>query len=385
MDNTSATAPGLGKLQMIGVAAAIAGITMFVLGITEPHIYQSYMFGFMVWMMLTVGCVGMMILVHVTSGTWGYPMIRFFEAGAKALPLMALLFIPVIMFLPQIFPWANADIVAKSDVLQHKQHYLNPTFFGIRAAIYFGFWMLITWILSGLAKKEDRTGDETYFIKRRNWAAPGAVFFVLTMSFAMTDWIMSLEEFWFSTIFGLLTVVGSALGATAACALYLMSLSKWQPFERLLDVKQWRDMGNLLLTMVILWGYMSFSQLLIIWSANLPEEIVYFVKRRDGGWQVLGTALVFLHFLLPFLLLLSSRLKRTAWMLGATAVFILAMRFADIVWMLIPSMGRGFHWTDLGAFLAIGGVWLTLFAFQLRQNALLPRYSLIPTEALEHA
>jgi hypothetical protein len=156
---------------------------------------------------------------------------------------------------------------------------------------------------------------------------------------------------------------------------------KHEPYSHLLTTKQLRDMGNLTLTMVILWAYMSFSQFLIIWSGNLPEEIVYYVKRREGMWMQLGTALVFLHFLLPFFLLLSSRLKRTPMMLGGTVLFILLMRVADLTYNIIPSFGRTVQLTDIGAFLMFGGLWFVAFSMALAKSEPTPRYSLLPKEA----
>jgi hypothetical protein len=384
MDNTSATAPGIGKVSITGIIALIAGAALLLTGLGKPDIYGSYLFGFVAWTMFTVGCLLMMLLVHATRSVWGYPMVRFFEAGAKCIPLAALLFIPIPFFLDKLFPWANQAMVATNHVLQYKTQYLNPTLFIARAVIYFIIFFAFTYIVTNYAKKEDQTGDEKYFIARTNWAAPGLVFVTLALTFGITDWVMSLDPYWFSTIFGLIVTVGCALGAMAACVFYLMTLVKWPPFDKVLNVKQWRDMGNLTLTLVILWGYTSFSQLIITWSGNLPDEITYFVSRRVGGWSTLGAALVFLHFLLPFLLLLSSRLKRTAWLLGGTCIFILVMRFADIVWMVIPSLNRHMVLSDVGAFLAMGGLWLMLFAWQLKRNALFPRYSLLPRE-LEHA
>jgi hypothetical protein len=373
---------GLGKLSIVATIAAIAGIALFFMGMNEPYIWKSFHFGFVCWTFFTCGCLAMVILINVTRGTWGYPMLRFFESGAKLMPLMFIVALVMLAMKSQIYEWANPAIVEHSDFYKHKTSvFLTDSFFTGRTVFYFAFWSVCAYLLTGLYKKEDQTGDEKYFKQRTVLAAPLAVFFVLTLTFAATDWIMTLEEFWYSTIYGLLVTVGCALSAMAACILYLVGMSKHEPYKSLLTVKQWRDMGNLTLTMVILWGYMSFSQLLIIWSGNLPEEIVYFVKRREGVWLQVGTALVFGHFLLPFFLLLSSRLKRTAWMLGGTAVFILLMRFVDLVWNIIPSMGRPVQATDIGAFLAIGGIWLLCFAQILARVEPTPRYSLLPKEA----
>lgn len=377
---------GLGKLTIVAMIAAIAGIALFVMGMNEPHAWQSFHFSFVAWSFFTCGCLAMVILINVTRGTWGYPLLRFFEAGAKMLPLMFLLALVMLAMKSHIYEWANPEIVSHSVNYQHKTAgYLSEFWFTARTVIYFAFWSICAFVLIGLYKKEDQTGDEKWFKRRTVLAAPMAVFFVITLTGAATDWIMSLEEFWFSTIYGLLITVGCALSAMAAGTLYLVSMWKREAYTHLLTVRQWRDMGNLLLTMVILWGYMSFSQYLIIWSGNLPEEIVYFVKRREGIWMFVGTALIFAHFLLPFFLLLSSRLKRTPWMLGTTVVFILAMRVVDLMFNMIPSMGRELQLTDLGAFLGIGGVWFFVFAQLLARAEPTPRYSLLPKEAIEHA
>lgn len=377
---------GMGKLTAVALIAAVVGIGLFVMGMNEPFAWQAFHFGFVVWSFFTAGCLGMVILINVTRATWGYPMLRFFETGAKLMPLMFLLALVMLAMKTHIYEWANPEIVAQSATYKHKTAgYLAETWFTARTVIVFAFWTFCAFAMTGMYKKEDQTGDEKWFKKRTVLAAPLAVFFVFTLTAAATDWVMSLEEFWFSTIYGLLVTVGSCLSAMAAATLFLVAVSKREPYSKLLTVKQWRDMGNLTLTLVILWGYMSFSQFLIIWSGNLPEEIVYFVKRREGFWLGVGTALVWAHFTLPFFLLLSSRLKRTAWMLGSTMVAILIMRFVDMVWIMLPSMGRNLSVVDVGAFLGIGGVWFAIFAQLLARVEPTPRYSLLPKEAIEHA
>ena len=380
------TVGGLGALSVASVIAAIVGITLFVMGMDKPHIWQSFHYGFVIWTFFTCGCLAMVILINVTRATWGYPLIRFFEAGAKLMPLMFLLGLGMLAMKDRIFEWANPEFVSHSLNYQHKTaSYLSDSFFTGRTIVYFVFWIFCAYLLTSLYKKEDETGEEKHFLRRTVLAAPLAVFFVLTLTGAATDWVMSLEEFWFSTIYGLLVTVGCALSAMAAGTLFLVFVHRRDDYAAMLPLRQWRDMGNLLLTMVILWAYMSFSQFLIIWSGNLPEEIVYYVKRREGTWLTVGTALIFAHFMLPFFLLLSSRLKRTPWMLGATVVAILVMRLVDLTYNIIPSMGRALDLTDVGAFLGIGGIWLLCFSLLMSKSNVAPRYSLLPKEAMEHA
>ena len=382
--------PGLKKAQVAGVLLAIVGIVLFVLalGNNDPNVWQSYLVGFIIWTGLTLGCLALTLLKHVTRGSWGFPIIRFLETGAMMVPLMAILFIPILMNLGAIYPWARPELVAQSDVLQHKAALLNPTGFGLRAVVYFVLWTFMAYVLAMSSKKEDETGDPELVIRRNSFAAPMAVLFVLAVTFAITDWVMSLEYHWFSTIFGLLTVVGQALFAMAVATVFAVSVSKLRPFSDFLTRQSYKDFGNLLLTMTILWAYMSFAQFLIIWSGNLPEEITYYLDRGEGDWRWFGGALIFLHFFLPFFLLLSSRVKRTPTMLGWVAAFIVCIRIVDLIWVVVPSLhrvGSPFHWTDLAAFLGIGGLWIIAFSTVLATRYVLPQYDFPKQELLEHA
>lgn len=390
MESTKEILPGLGRVQILGLAAAVAGVLMFGIGMAQDRIqaWESYLAGFWIFLALTFGCLAMTILKHVTRGKWGNPVIRFWEAGAMLMPLMFLLSVPILMNLGSIYGWARPEDVAHSELLKHKSPFLDPTFFTIRIVIYFALWSLIAFVLRKWSDDEDRTGDPRFVVKKTNFAAPAAVLFVLLVTFAATDLVMSLEEHWFSTIFGLLTVVGSALFATALATAILVNISNRAPYNDFLTQLNWRDLGNLLLTMVILWAYMSFSQFLIIWAGNLPEEITYYAVRKEGIWQYVGTALVWLHFFLPFFLLLSSRLKRTPVMLGGVAIFIIVMRIVDLLWAVVPSQGReglALHWMDLAAILAIGGLWVFGFTWLLSSRRLLPRYTFAQPEVVEHA
>lgn len=383
--------PGFARMQPIFALIGVAGIgATFALANGQPSLWQSYLLGFVPWMSLVLGCVGLMLLHHLVRGQWSYPVIRLFEAGARSLPLMLVLLIPIILFAKNIYPWADANKVATSEILQGRSTYLNTQFFTIRMLIYFAVWMFATFMVTRWSSQEDNTGDPNLVIKRTNFSAPFMVLFVVCITAFMTDLVMSLEIEWFSTIYGLLWTVSSVLSTLAFATVYLLNVRNKEPFASIIEEKQqWRDMGNLMLTFTILWAYMSFSQFLIIWSGNLPEEIGYFVKRSGDLWTGIGTGLIFLHFLLPFFLLLSSRLKRTPAMLGGTAIFILLIRLVDVIWNVVPSLGRTgalIVLSDVTAFIGVGGLFLAFLIWNLNSRQITPTYMAVSAEeAHDHA
>lgn len=381
--------PKIGQLQIAAAVVGLAGlVAVFLLG-KDLDFWHSYLLGVLAVTGLTLGCLGLVLLRNLTRGAWAFPLIRFLEAGVAMLPLVLVLFIPILLNLSRIYPWAGAE-AGNSEFFKHRSSFLNTNFFIIRTVAYFAYWMFVGFVLIAWNRKQDEDGDPNWAIKRTNFAAPATVFFVITVTIAWTDWIMSLEEHWFSTIFGLLAIVGQALSAMAFVTLLAIHASKYEPFRDVVDRVMRKDWGNLLLTFTILWAYMSFSQYLIIWSGNLPEEITYYLDRREGNWLLVGVALILFHFLLPFFLLLSSRLKRTPRMLANVAGFILFIRAVDWVWTVIPSArrpGLAFQWTDAAALIGVAGIWLAVYIWRLSQIELLPTYDLRATnlEVPEHA
>lgn len=384
--------PGAAKWQYAGLFLGVVGLGMLFVAHSqgEKGVFHAYLFGFIAWMGLTLGCLGLVLLQNLVRSAWANGVSRFFEAGSRAVPLMFVFFLPILLIgLQSIYPWANPEEVAQSEVIKAKVGYLNVDFFTLRAFIYFVLWSIIAFVLGKWSIDEDKTGDSRFAIKRTNFAAPMTVLFVLSVTFAVTDWVMSVQTEWFSMIFGLLLIVGQSLTAVALATTYLTFVYKRSPYFEQLPPNQFRDLGNLLLTLVILWAYMSFSQFLIIWSGNLPEETSYYLMRREGEWWYFGVGLIFLHFLLPFFLLLSSRLKKTPAMLQKVTIYILLIRIADIAWMVLPTFSRdGFpvSWMDLAAFVGMGGIWVAFFCWNLRRIQLLPTYSPVSqAEAVEHA
>jgi hypothetical protein len=271
-----------------------------------------------------------------------------------------------------------------------KAPYLNVPFFIARAVVYFTIWIGCSWLLNSWSAAQDRgeiamtPADSRRF---RAVSAPGLLVYVLTMTFAATDWIMSLDPHWFSTIFGFILVAGQGLAGFALVIVVLAMLTDVEPFATYLNKRHFLDFGKLLLAFVMLWAYFSFSQFLIIWAGNLPEEIPFFLERLRGGWQYVSAVILLGHFALPFVLLLSRDLKRRPRLLAQVAVVVLLMRFVDIMWLVEPMFGHQrlpIHWMDVALPAGLVGVWFFLFARQLRSRPLLPLNDPFFKEAFVH-
>jgi hypothetical protein len=355
---------------VLGVIALAAG------GFGNPdQFFRSYLPAFVFVFGIALGSLALLMLQHMTGGAWGMMIRRILEAGARTLPLVALLFLPIAFGLSRLFIWAVPEIVAKDAILQEKALYLNTGFFYVRAALYFVIWIALGTTLSRWSAAQDTqapAGDERRF---RLVSGPGLVIYGITVTFASVDWIMSLDPHWFSTIFGMLLMAGQALGALAFAVALLAAMAEDAPFAGRLNPRHLHDLGKLLFALVMFWAYLSFSQFLIIWAGNLPEEIPWFIERLHGGWQYVALGLVVGHFALPFLLLLSRDLKKNRHVLGAMAILILAMRFADTFWLITPAFrheGFPVHWMDVAALAGLGGVWLAVFFRLLQSRERLP-------------
>jgi hypothetical protein len=292
---------------------------------------------------------------------------------------MAVLFIPLLFGLHRLYPWTHADLVNASEVLKHKQVYLNVPFFIGRAVFYFAVWLVLSYLLNSWAAQQDETADVGVTRKLQVLSGPGIVLYGLTVSFAAIDWIMSLEPEWYSTIYGFLVMAGQALSAMAVVIAVLAMLAKQEPLSSVVKPKHFQDLGKLMLTFVMLWAYMGFSQLLIIWSGDLPDEIPWYLRRFQGGWQKVGILLVIFQFALPFVLLLSRNLKRYSRTLVMVAALVFVMRFVDLFWMTAPSFSPEgaktlvtVSWMNIVAPIAIGGLWLAFFFWQLKKRPILP-------------
>ena len=398
---SSSDVPSLGRLQqralIVGVIGLIAGGIGAAMNLDQ--FFMSWLIGFLFCLSLSLGCLALLMLQHISGGQWGMVGRRVFEAGSRMLPIVALLFVPLLFGLPKVFVWAQPEAVAGSHVVQMKTAYLNVSFFVIRAVIYFLFWMLLVVLLNRWSAAQDNGEGITKHdsVRYRKVSAPGLLFLVITVTFASVDWVMSLEPEWFSTIFGLLTIAGYGLTGIAFTIVVLAAIDRDRPAGSLLTPRHFHDFGKLLLAFTMLWAYLSFSQFLIIWSGNLPEEIPWYIARIRGSWGAVAILLVVGHFFLPFALLLSADIKKRSGLLAKVAIFILVMRLIDLIWYVAPAFrhmapeGAGgthsvipMHWMDIAIPVGLTGLWVFLFVRQLRTRSLFPMNDPYLKEAFAH-
>jgi len=273
-------------------------------------------------------------------------------------------------------------------MFEHKGKYLNLIFFTGRAVFYFAIWYGISHYLNKWSLEQDRTGDRDLTRKLQALSGPGLVLYGLTATFASIDWVMSLDPTWFSTIFGILFMGGQGLSAMAFVITVIVALSTCKPMSEVIQPRHLHDLGKLMLAFLMLWAYFSFSQFLIIWSGNIPEEVGWYARRLHTPWKSIGLAIVLLHFALPFVLLLSRDLKRNGRTVRLVAITILVMRYVDLYWLTGPEFHRGeftVSWMDLIMPFGIGGIWLWFFAGQLKARPLVPLQDPYLEEALSHS
>jgi hypothetical protein len=288
---------------------------------------------------------------------------------------MALLFIPIPLGMHSLYEWSHPEIVANDPVLQAKALYLNVPFFLLRALIYFALWIGLSYRLNRLSVMQDESANPALVRTFQLWSAPGILVYVLTLTFASIDWVMSLEPHWFSTIYGMIFAVNQVLATLAFVIILATILSETRPLSNVLRPDVFHDIGNLLLAFVMLWAYLSFSQYLIIWSGNLPEEIPWYIRRGAGGWQWLAAVLALFHFAVPLVLLLARGNKRRKRIICGIAIGILVMRYLDTLWLVKPAFGgslASIHWMDVIAPIAIGGLWIRAMIGQLQKMPLVP-------------
>jgi hypothetical protein len=376
----------------IGLAACAVGFF-----VNPEQLYRSWLIAYLLFLGIALGSMAMVMIQHLSGGGWGV-FRRVFEASSRTLPLLMVLFLPVLLGRGTLFPWTHPDHVQADEVLRHKAAYLNTTFFLIRAAVYFVGWWGIATLLNKWSQAQDR-GDVAVNARLQRLSGAGLVVYALTVTLAGIDWIMSLNPHWYSTLFGFLMMGGQGLSALAFTIVVSAFLFKHEPLADVLKPHHFHDLGKLMFAFVMLWAYFNFSQYLLVFAANLIEEIPYMTTRTTHGWQYLALFLTIFHFAVPWLLLLSRDLKRNPHRLVVIAAWMLFMRFADIYMLVSPefaSTGGNLHllagehvshffvhWLDLAAPLAIGGFWVWMFFTQLRERPLLATGDPYLRQALE--
>jgi len=378
--------PFVRRALIVGGGGAVLS-TAAALVIPEPF-FRAYLVGYLFWLGISLGCLALLMMQHLYFGSWAVVVRRLLEAGAKTLPLMAVLFLPLLAGIPHLYEWSHPEAVRHDPILLDKAAYLNVPFFVARAAGYFAIWVLLALLLTHWSRRQDqRRGDEAVGRRLRVLSGPGTAILVLTVTFASVDWVMSLEPHWFSTIYGALFLAGQALAAMSFAIMAAVMLRRAEPLASAVSAAHLHDLGKLLLMFVMVWAYFAFSQFLIVWAGNLPEEIPWYLRRLRGGWQWIGLLVVVGQFFLPFVLLLSRSIKRDSRILVRVALLVVVLRLVDIAWMVVPAFERGAASVLLLTLVTaagVGGLWLATFAWALSRQPLLPLGDPHLEEALAH-
>jgi hypothetical protein len=354
----------------VGLIACVAGSVLW-----PDAFYPAWLQAFLFWLGIALGAHAIILLHNLTGGAWGLSVHRVLDAATRTLPLVALAFLPLIAGRGHLYPWADAARVAHDPVLQHRAPWLNTPFWILRAAIYFAIWIGLSSLVYRWGGELERRFVASRERTMRTLSAIGVAVFGLTVTAAMVDWIMSLDARWYSTMFGALFLTAQGLSALAFSVIVTLLLVRSGAVPASPPGVR-NDLGNLLLAFVMVWTYMAFSQFLIIWSGNLPEEITWYDDRMRGGWRAVAIGILAFQFALPFLLLLQRRVKRRATLLLAIAATILAARLLDLLWVVNPAFSPGrFHVSpfNLVAPIALGGLWLFVFIGALQRRPLAPR------------
>ncbi|HWD41363.1 MAG TPA: hypothetical protein VG944_21140 [Fimbriimonas sp.] len=389
---------------LVGVGCLIACGVFFTM---SPEyrlaVAGSWMFGWYFWLTITMGMFSLSILNHAIRPTWTVSLLRQFESGGGplAITVMGVLFLPIALMPQNVYEWANPDRVAHDAILQHKEAYLNHTFWLLRFAIYFLIWIAYSAYMKSSVKRQEAMGDREAGRKlemgRSSWGAFGIVMFFLTYTFGVIDWLMSLQAHWSSTMFGLWQIVASALGAMSFAVFVACVNAKKNPYTEIMSPNLTKDWGNILFMLTMLWAYTAISQFLIIWNGNLPDTALYYARRTRQLWNAMGMVTIVGQFLVPWMTLLSPRVKRYPRLLAQMAGWIFCIHIVDVYLAVgpdIPSklpVGTTYRamgdniWFDVLAFFAVGGIWLYVYASQVAKRSLIVSYDHRLQEALTHA
>lgn len=386
----------LSSWQTRALVVGVVGFVIFIVfGLRDPQqFFRSYIFAFMFWSAVPLGCLGVLLVHHLTSGWWGFPIRRAVEAGSRTLPLVFVLFLPIFWSLRtmpvdhRLYLWAQPAMVESDPIIHFKSPYLNPEFFVVRALIYFAIWILIAFFLNKWSAEQDRTANPALKSRMSSLSGPGFVIFVTILTLAVIDWVMSLEPHWYSTMYGLIFLVTDGLAGLSFAVLVVGGLSDQEPLKDCVMPKRFIDLGNMMIMLVLLWAYLSFSEFLIIWSGNLKNEIPWFKPRVFGGWASIAAALILFHFFVPFFLLLQRRVKRRLAVLARVAGLLFLVTLLDIYWIVVPAYevsAPQVHVQDVLGIIGLGGLWMGAFFWQYKKRPLLPLHDPRFEGALEHS
>lgn len=381
-------------LLTFGAACVVVAIIAGFFPWGHDQFFRSWLFGWIFWLGVPLGCLGILMLWHLTGGTWGYMIRPFAETAVLCLPLVAVLFIPLIIGVSHVYPWAVPEFVKQDPVVAHRVRWMNWPFWTIRAVVFLLVFIVMGQLLQTRVLERAGVEVEPVYARLRRVSAGGMPIYFVIMSLAAIDWIMSRDPHWYSSVFGFIVCISQAISGCCLLIVMLWVFHEEDPLRRLVSPNLLNDLGNILMTFVILWAYLSFAQFLVVWVGNKQDEITWYIQRTRGGWRLVGSALMLFHFLVPFIILLQRPLKRKMGRLAAIAAGIFIIHILDELYWVTPADPHGSVWgvgrwvfaefMNLIVFLGIGGLWLGWFLWLLRNRPLLPIGDRVPVIPVDH-
>jgi hypothetical protein len=365
------------RLPLIGAAAALLGAgACALLAMADPRqFFFSWLVSFLFFLSLALGALFFVLIQYAAQGGWGVVLRRIGETVFATIPVMAALFVPLLLGMHDLYSWSVPGAADHDALLRWKAPFLNVPFFLLRAAIYFGAWSFIAMLYYRLSRGQDATGDPAVSARLRRLAGPSIIVLALTQTFASVDWIMSLTPHWYSTIFGVYFFSGSFVGFIALLSVAVVAMQRARLLDTVVSAEHLHDVGKLLFAFTAFWAYIAFSQFFLVWYANLPEETIWYKARMEGSWMAVSILLMAGHFAAPFFYLMGRAVKRRGVTLAAGGAWLLAMHFVDLYWQVMPTLHPGGvrpSALDVAAFVTIGGSFVAAAAWLMRRHALVP-------------
>jgi hypothetical protein len=365
------------RLPAIGAGAALLGaVACAILGASNPkQFFFSWLVSFLFFLSLGIGGLFFVLIQYASQGGWGIVVRRIGETIFGTLPVMAALFVPLLFGLHDVYSWSVPGAAEHDALLRWKTPFLNVPFFLIRAAVYFGCWSFIAVLYYRGSRSQDRTGDPAASARLRRFAGPSIIVLALTQTLASIDWIMSITPHWYSTMFGVYFFAGAFVGFIAFLSVVVVAMRRAGLLETVITTEHLHDLGKFLFAFTAFWAYIAFSQFLLIWYANLPEETIWYRARLEGSWRAVSILLMVGHFGIPFFYLMGRAVKRKGWTLAAGGAWMLAMHYVDLYWQVMPTLhpeGVRPSILDLAALIAVGGCFVAAASWLMRRQALVP-------------
>lgn len=370
----------LNRIQQGAIVVAVVALIIGFIGMfaDATHWVRAYLVAYIFWLELSLGCLGLLLLTNLVKSKWGFTTQRLLAAGARTIPLMVILFLPVLIGLRQLYPWATN---VATEINYGEDAYFRGPVFVIRAVIYFILWSGFAYIVTGWLYRSDSDNDVGTLKRSQRFSALGIIVFFITVTFSSLDWIMAVDSHWFSSVYGWMSIARMGILTIAMLIIAVTVFSVHDGLRALLTERVTMDLAVILLVALMSWIYLSFIQFFVMWSGNLPYEVFYYIDRIAGGWQGWLVILIALHAFTLFLML-TPGIKRVWGIVLALAVLMIIGRYIELVWLIMPSYGEGIpdQFLDIMLVIGLGGVWVYAFIWVLKQQELVPASQPDPAE-----